>query len=161
MNAKRGIYAITLPAQMGSMAAATATEPHLVDLSRLLRKYCRGPYAKSVREFALVFRVDGAIQRFGGDGCNRLRRSMKREYITVDLCVPESRWRGVPPQQLRQFLLELVEQGLQKCVERLNRDKVDVDGEALFSDVSRVRQEFLSFTHVADDRAGEPNHTAP
>lgn len=49
---------------------------------------CKGPYSEEIAEFALVLRVGGNMQEFDFEGCERIRRSRKGKYITVDLGFP-------------------------------------------------------------------------
>jgi len=70
------------------------TEKPILEMRQLLALHCKGPYSPDIREFALILRVGGEMQEFKFEGCERIRRSRKEKYITVDLGFPSSRWKG-------------------------------------------------------------------
>jgi len=84
--------AVTLGVQ--SSADDDRTQEHVLTFRKLLRAFCRGPYAVDIDEFALVLRIGGNMQEFA-DGCDRIRRSRKNRYITVDIGFP-SQLLGIP-----------------------------------------------------------------
>jgi len=135
---------VTLAEQAGGEEAGEYTDPHVLDLRRLLASQCKGPYAKDVEEFALVLRTDGDVQQFGFEGCQRLRRSFKDRYITVDVGIPKRRWKGVAPKAFRSWLADAVKEGMLCCFHRLERDGVPVDREKFLEDYDLVRARFLN-----------------
>jgi hypothetical protein len=119
------------------------TEKHIIELRKLLADYCKGPYSPDIREFALVFRIGGELQEFNFEGCERIRRSRKEKYITVDLGFPSSKWKGATDTSIREFLAEAVETGLLCCIRRLEIDRVPTDADRLLADFAKVKQSFL------------------
>src|SRR5437868_2523835 len=81
---------ITLGVQVGSRS--NRTEAPILELRKLLAQHCIGFYSPEVKEFALVLRVGGEVQEFDFEGCERIRRSRKEKYITVDVGLPSYRW---------------------------------------------------------------------
>src|SRR5437588_10318122 len=61
------------------------TRPHILELRQLLAKLCEGPYSSAINEFALILRVGGEMLEFDFEGCEKIRRNLKKKYITVDL----------------------------------------------------------------------------
>lgn len=57
------------------------TDRHIIELRKLLAKYCKGPYSSEVREFALVLRIGGNMQEFAFEGCERIRRGKKESTL--------------------------------------------------------------------------------
>jgi hypothetical protein len=135
---------ITFPAQMGDEKSAAVVGPHLVELRKLLDKYCVGPYTSAVDEFAPIVRVDGDIAYWQFEGCQKLRWSKKGRYITIDIGVPRSRWEGVPPIELKKYLIQNLKDAIKLMVNRLKKEKADVDEKRLFSDLAKVEDEFLA-----------------
>lgn len=134
---------VTLAEQVGGEDAAEYTSSHILELRKLLEESCQGPYSPEVDEFALVLRIDGDIQQFDFEGCQRIRRSLKERYITTDLGVPFWRWKGVPAARFRAWLARTVKTGLICCIQRLERDKTPIDRNRLLTDYRVVEAKFL------------------
>ena len=135
--------AVTMGAQVGDVPAGIATEPHREALYKLLNKYCRGPYSPDVDEFSLILRIDGEFSYWEQEGCDRMRRSKKGRYITIDIYVPRERWEGVSGINIRRYLAACTEDALRKMIGKLQRDKVPVDGAALLRDFALVKEHYL------------------
>jgi len=134
---------VTLGVQSGDIPSDDATKPHYMALRKLLKELCRGPYSPEVDEFSLVLRIDGDIWHWEQDGCDRLRRSRKRRYITIDIYVPRQRWEGVSGIEIRRFLAACTEEALRKMIDKLQRDKTPVEGAALLRDFALVKEHYL------------------
>jgi hypothetical protein len=105
--------------------------------------YCKGPYSEDVVEFALVMRIGGNLQEFDFEGCEHVRRNRKAKYITVDLGFPSRRWRGIGDDDIRKYIAEIVETGLLCCLDRLQKDKTQVESSKLMRDFASVKLVFL------------------
>jgi len=134
---------ITLGVQAGDPTADAKTKPHYIELRKLLAATCVGPYSPEVDEFAIVLRIDGEFFDFDFEGLEKLRRRKKDRYITVDIGVPERRWKEVTAADLRRYLADQVGDALQAFVERLKKDKVAIEDAALRADYQRVRDQYL------------------
>lgn len=130
--------------QAGDVPSDRATDPHIRPLRKLLQAHCRGPYSPDVDEFSLVIRIDGDINHWEKEGCDRMRRSKKERYITIDIYVPRERWVGVEGIEIRNYLAACVEDAFRKMIGKLQRDKVLIDGSALLNDFAIVREQYLS-----------------
>lgn len=119
-------------------------------MRRLLHEYCVGPYSPLVREFALVLRVGCDMQEFDFEGCERIRRNVKKSYITLDLGLPSYRWKTASERGLWEYLADVVEIGLLCCIRRLEKDKTPVNGEKLMNDFRKAKQQFLSMAPEGD-----------
>ena len=137
------ISSITVGVQMGDLQSEERVGPHITTLCKLLDQYCKGLYSKEVKEFALVLRIDGNLWHWDKEGCERLRRSFKEEYITIDIMMPKSRWQNQTATVIREYLMDHVEKALRLCVERLEKDKVKVDGAMFNEDLGKVREKYL------------------
>lgn len=135
------VEAITLGAQTSGEDDRTGR--HVLELRRLLAQYCNGPYSPEIREFALILRIGGEMQEFDFENCQRIRRSRKDKYITVDLGFPSRRWKGATDEQIRAFLVDIVETGLLCCLRRLEKDKTEADPDKLLRDFLAVKKAFL------------------
>ena len=40
-------------------------QPYILQLRKLLDKYCKGPYSNEVKGFALVLRIDRSLKKYG------------------------------------------------------------------------------------------------
>jgi hypothetical protein len=130
--------------QAGDVPADEATDPQIRPLRKLLRAHCQGPYSPEVEEFSLVIRIDGDIDHWEQEGCDRMRRSKKERYITIDIYVPRHRWQGVSGMEIRAYLAACVEDAFGRMIAKLKKDKVAVDGDALLRDFATVKDLYLS-----------------
>jgi len=142
INEKEKKY-ITFASQIGGMEAAEVVQPHLIELRKILCKYCKGPYSDIIDEFAPIARVDGDISFWDFEGCQKLRINRKERYITIDIGVPKSCWYGIEELEIRKYLIINLKIALKLMVERLEKDKGVVDTDRLFSDILNVEKEFL------------------
>ena len=120
------------------------TGSHVLEMRRLLAEYCNKSYSPEINEFALVLRIGGEMQEFNFEGCDRIRRNRKARYITLDLGFPSMHWKGAEDSSIRRYIAEAVETGLLCFVNRLERDKTQIDSSRLMSDFARVRELFLT-----------------
>jgi hypothetical protein len=133
----------TITIGMQTSGEDTRTEPHVVRLRKLLAAHCNGPFSKEIVEFALVLRVGGVMQEFDFSGCERIRRNRKGSYITVDIAFPSKDWKNQSDSHIKAFLIQAVETGLRCSLDRLRKDKVEVQSEKLLADYALVRELFL------------------
>lgn len=134
---------ITLGVQSGDVASSQATEPFFTALRRLLAAICIGPYSDEIDEFAIVLRIAGEIWNFEGEGCQKLRLNRKGRYVTIDIVLPQERWRGSGPIQLKEYLASSTEEALSLMIARLENSKIKVESTKLRSDAKRAICEFL------------------
>jgi|SRR5215469_2351861 len=59
------------------------TAKHVLELRKLLRARCKGPYSEEISEFALVLRVGGHMQEFDFEGCQRVRRNRREKFLLI------------------------------------------------------------------------------
>jgi hypothetical protein len=121
-----------------------------VDLWNLLVRHCRSSYCPAVAHYALALRIDGAIQTFGAEGIERVRRSKRGRYIGADIVIPLSAWQGKSPNELRDYLARQVRAALASCVARLRKDKETVDEAPLFREIDAAIAEFRRIDYVRD-----------
>ena len=134
---------ITLGVQSGGVQAGETMEPHFFPLRKLLQTHCLGPFSPEVDEFSLILRIDGDLGYWNQEGCDRMRRSKKERYITIDIYVPRSRWEGVSGLEIRTYLATCVEDAFRRMIAKLQKDKVAVDGDGLLRDFAKVKERYL------------------
>jgi hypothetical protein len=134
---------VTMGVQAGGPEADAAVAPHYMPLRKLLSSKCNARYSSEVDEFALVLRIDGSVDKWSFEGCDRLRRSRTGRYITVDIGVPEVRWNDVSRGDLRRYLMDCVRQSFQLFVAKLKKDKTDIDADKLFKCLDHVAAAYL------------------
>ncbi|MDX1965267.1 MAG: hypothetical protein SFX18_19130 [Pirellulales bacterium] len=134
---------ITLGVQAGDEEAGDTMNGYFMPLRKLLAKNCVGPYSTAIAEFSLVLRIDGKISYWNFEGCDRLRINHRCRYITIDIGVPESRWRNSDPTSIANYLVDCVAEGLKMMVAKLIKSKIEVAEAQLFADFETVRNEYL------------------
>jgi hypothetical protein len=136
---------ITLGVQSGDVVASEATRPAFLSLRQHLEQ-CTATYCSDIREFALVLRISGSLWSFEGEGVQNVRLRRKDSYVTADYVMPESRWQGVPPAEIADYVARAVRETLAAMVAKLVRSKIAVDSTKLLEDVHRATTAFLAET---------------
>ncbi|ALC85157.1 hypothetical protein AM499_04505 [Bacillus sp. FJAT-22090] len=134
---------ITFGAQIGDPKADKAVGPHLIELRKLLYKFCNKIYCKEIDEIAPILRVDGDLAYWEFEGCEKLRLSKKYRYITIDVGMPRSRWEGISAKDIRNYLIDNLKKALELMVKRLEKEKYNVKEDELWNDFAKVEGEFL------------------
>jgi hypothetical protein len=114
-----------------------------MDLRKQLEAHCTASYSPSIQEFAIVLRISGSIWRFEGEGVQKVRINRKEAYVTADYVVPESRWKNVPPADIKKYLATAAVETLRDMCEKLLKSKIDVDSARLAEDVNKATTAFL------------------
>lgn len=134
---------VTFGAQMGDTTSDVVVSPQIMELRRLLDKYCDYPYAEGIDEFAPILRVDGDIWYWEFEGLEKLRLMRQRRYITVDIGMPKSRWQNVSAISIREYLIKNMKLAFEAFVKKLQKEHIQVNDKKLFEDFSKVQEEYL------------------
>ena len=118
-------------------------QQHVLQLRKLLARYCRGPYSSEVGGFALALRIEGCFKSYGPEGIDRVRRNKKDRYVTADIRIPAKRWKGVDGKEFSRYLSSAVRDALEVCGNRLKSQRVVVDIHRLLLDYGEAQAEFL------------------
>ena len=135
---------ITFGSQMGDEFAADVVQPHLIELRKLLNKYCNTVYSPEINEFALVARVSGKIWYWDFEGCQKLRFNRKEKYLTIDIGIPENKWKDADSLSIRKYIFDNLQSGLLQIIKRLKKEKNQIDEECLLLDLEKVEKVFLN-----------------
>lgn len=128
---------VTFGADVGGKDAHAATSEVIMELRQALARECRGPYGASFAEFALVVRIDGAVQSWGKSGLNNVRLQRKSRYATADIFVPKAIW-AAGHDVFRAFIAENIEIAIQSIVDRAEKAHDKIESEHLIGDVRRA-----------------------
>lgn len=115
-------------------------------LYKMLQAHCKSDYCPAVDELSLVLRVSGALDDFGPEAIERIRRRRPDRYITADIVIPQSIWQGKTEFEIKEYLACRVRTALQLLAERLQKDKETVAFDVLFSETDNAITQFLSET---------------
>ena len=96
-------FQITLGADVGGSDAYDATNDHVLKLRKSLGERCLGPYSETIREIALVLRIDGAVQAWGKTGA-KVMAMRTNAFVTADIFVPAHIWKDQDITVLQDFL---------------------------------------------------------
>ena len=134
----------SLGSQIGGADAAEATEQQEQEIRDALNRWT-GDYTGAIREFAFLLRVDGEVHTytevFKICGAQKARR--KRDWIEVEIGVPESWWRQHQGESYKSRLAEEIAKGLRSMIELLQRNRHDVRARALLDDWEEIKRDFL------------------
>jgi hypothetical protein len=144
MSAPAHQEAVTLGADVGGKDADAATDEQIVKLRKLLREECQGPYSETVKEFAIVLRIDGSVQSWGKRGVANVVLRRKQQYATADIFVPRETWAEATSLGFREFLAAEVPVAIARLAERAEERNVHVSSDKLSHDVSVAIRRFLS-----------------
>ena len=102
---------------------------------------------------SIVFRVSGKNKNFGFEGAERLKKSRGRRTLTIDLSIPENRWKESESMEFGMYIAE----GVKVCFEKLKDELTRLqDVENLVEINNRFQngiEEFCSFIQSMDDNA--------
>ena len=115
-----------------------------VPLYQALLRHVTSPHCAEIDEYALVFRVDGTLGKFGEEGLAHLRFAKAHRYITVDIQIPEAVWQPMTISQIKTYLADQVAGAIAACATRLRKDKCAVFEEELMAQVGSATNEYLS-----------------
>lgn len=138
---------ITLGADVGGKDANAATCEHVLELRELLNQECLGPYSNTIKEFAIVLRIDGSVQSWGQSGINNIVLQKKRGYITADIFMPKEVWSAGNVRYLRKFLGDKVKSAIIEMAERVKQSKIDLSIEELRRDIDRAINKYYFWLH--------------
>lgn len=102
---------IQISAQYGDPKAAKYFFPLQKKLNNLFIEYCVNDYFFSIKKLSVIFRVSGSIRDFCWDGPERFKYLNNQAEFTLDLSIPELKWKGKSVDQLK----NLLKSGLIKC----------------------------------------------
>ena len=115
-----------------------------VPLRHSLSTHVKSTHCEAVDQYAIVLRIDGSVCKFGPEGFYRLRFAKAKRYITLDIQIPESVWQQKNTVELKSYLVKQITMAIQKCVERLKKEKNHVDVEVLLSEINNATTEYLA-----------------
>ncbi len=145
MTNNRNVF--SLGSQIGGPASGPAAEA-MLDMEHQLRDAMnrwRGDYTTAISEFAFLLRVDGEIHTYkkiyGIMGAQPAKR--KREWVEVEIGVPESWWREDRGKNYKMRLAAEIDKGLRSMIELLQRNKHPINGEALLADWETIKTEWF------------------
>ena len=133
----------SLGAQSGGQTSSEARQQE--QALRDLFNAWTGNYSSDIREFAFLLRVDGHTHRYTAmwEIYGAQKAKHKRDWIEVEIGVPETWWRLAHTEQYKKHLAEEVEKGLNSMIEILRKNRRDIKAEALLRDWSQVKAKFL------------------
>ena len=134
---------VTMPGQYGDTYSAPIIPPLKHRLRARMLEHLHPPHSPEVDELSFVTRVGGFLQAFDFEGIERLRRSKAKRYLTVDIGVPEYLWRSKTRPELARYLAQCVEDALKAFIEKLKKDKAQVEGERLMAEWEQAKAAFL------------------
>ncbi len=134
---------------LGAQIGGPDAPPYLLNQQQQLRdafNQWTGAYCSAIREFAFILRVDGSLDRYTElwniRGAQAARR--KRDWVEVEIGVPEDWWKADKGKTFKNHLVEAVETGLQSMIELLHRNKHTVDKQALLKDWKTIKVDYLA-----------------
>jgi hypothetical protein len=134
---------ITLGAQMGGEDAAAATNEHILAFRRLIDQSCRGFYSNTIREFGIVLRIDGSLDRWNKMGVENAAIRQRGSHATADIFVPSEVWSCGNPKAFRQFLALEFEKTIYEIGKIAKRREIEFSLEGLIHDVNSAVEDYL------------------
>jgi hypothetical protein len=144
---------LDLFAHYGDSDAKEAIQPFQRDLINLFEKSLTGRYFRTVERLSVFLRVSGSIRGFEGEGPQRLKFLRRDHVITVDLVIPQSRWREVKRSEIHKILYLGVKDCVELLIQRAKKEGELLDESNLVSD---FQQAMDMFNRASEDTA-KPN----
>jgi hypothetical protein len=140
------VNSFSLGAQIGGQTGKESRD-QMQQLRDLFNGW-KGDYSADIREFAFLLRVDGEFHAYTREwsilGAQKAKR--KRDWVEVEIGIPETWWRMDHTDQFKQRLAEEVEKGFISMIDLLRKNRRDIKAEALLSDWSKIKSKFLEPT---------------
>jgi hypothetical protein len=137
------VNSFSLGAQIGGQTGK-ASRDQIQELRDLFNQWT-GDYSTDIREFAFLLRVDGEFHRYTAMwniyGAQKAKR--KRDWIEVEIGIPETWWRLSHTDQFKKRLAEEVEKGFISIIEVLREKRRDINGDSLLNDWLKIKSQFL------------------
>lgn len=73
-------------------------------------------YFNNIKFFVIALRVSGKTKDFRSEGPECFQKPINKEFYTIDLTVPENKWKGVSFDELKNYLLAGIVQCFDICV---------------------------------------------
>lgn len=108
---------LQVSAQHGDPRASGVFSPYHRGLNAAFEEIDPRLYFESLELLTVVLRVSGQVRDFGSEGPERMKKASGRPEITIDLVVPESRWKGVAPDDFSAYLRD----GFAQCFAALTK----------------------------------------
>jgi hypothetical protein len=137
------VNSFSLGAQIGGQTGKEFRD-QMQELRDLFNSW-KGDYSADIREFAFLVRVDGEFcaytREWGILGAQKAKR--KRDWIEVEIGIPETWWRLAHTDQFKHRLAEEIEKGFLSMIDVLCKKQRDIKAEALLNDWSNIKSIFL------------------
>ena len=105
-----------------------------------------GEYSSDVKEFVFLLRIDGRIHRYTEmwqiRGAQKAKR--KRDWIEVEIGIPEEWWREANGDGYKKRLVDSVETGFNSIIDVMRAKKRHIDADALLEDWNRIKASYLA-----------------
>jgi hypothetical protein len=134
---------LELFAQYGDSEATDAIRPFHRELNRIFEKTLVGSYFRTIKTISIFLRVSGAFWKFEGDGPQRLRINRRNREITIDLVIPETKWR-VSKSDLQANVQEGIFHCFNLLVERARKEGELLNESDLIRDFRQAMETFRS-----------------
>jgi hypothetical protein len=124
---------------------------HIRRLRSALGQHCLGPYSQSIRDFGLVFSVEGSLIKNDKQGVQGIRL-YKSGTIICDIYVSEPEWKHKPADHIRCLLALYASEAVNAFAARIRKAKLDWQEDEFLSDTNAALEAFLA-------EEGEPELT--
>jgi len=135
---------ITLGADVGGEDAHAATHEHILLLRSLLSRECKKIYSKTIKEIALVLRIDGSVQSWGKSGVQNVVFSNRGKIVTADIFMPREIWSANDSLRLRDFLLSEVRNAVSLIGDIAQRRGIELSSSDLARDIQSATENFCN-----------------
>jgi len=135
---------VTLGADVGGKDAHDATHAHILAFRRLLADTCRGPYSETIKEIALVLRIDGSVHTWGKRGIEGVALQKRSTLATADIYVSRDVWESLDFLAFRRFLASGIKAAIAEIAECARHQGIDLLREDLERDVYGAALKFTA-----------------
>ncbi|HTC93842.1 MAG TPA: hypothetical protein VK699_10355 [Terriglobales bacterium] len=145
VNTAKNRNVFTLGSQIGGPDAAIVTRQIEQQLRDAINIWT-GDYCAEIREFAFLLRVDGQFHTYTKEwninGAQKAKR--KKDWVEVEIGVPESWWRKDQGRNYKRHLAEEIEKGLHSMIQLLQKNGRSINSEALLTDWEKIKRDYLA-----------------
>ncbi len=106
-----------------------------IDLWRSLCESCHSTYCNDVDHYALALRIGGIFADYDEEKTSKIRHSKKGRFIGADIDIPMAVLLIKTTNELKFYLSNRVLDAMSQLVDRLKKEKLNIDGISLLKDV--------------------------
>jgi hypothetical protein len=133
---------IQISAQYGDQNSTRFIRPFHKKLNDILEKVVVEKFFKNILKLSIVLRVSGEIWKYKGEGPEKIVFMKKKNEMTIDLIIPESKWKAVGEIEFKSYIENSIRQCFGLLLERAKKENELTDEDGIQIEFNNAMKEF-------------------